>query len=198
MRALVEMVRPPLQRRREGGATMIEVLVTMVIIAFGLLGMAGLQVRMQSSELESYQRSQALLLLSDMANRMATNRTALLAGSYNIAAGAAVGAGMTCPAVGTTTVTRDIYEWCQALQGAAETASGSKLGALVGGRGCVEPVNGDYMVTVAWQGLTPTAAPPASVDCGANAFDAASGPCVGDLCRRTVTTLVRVANLDTP
>lgn len=190
------MVNSPRQRRSAAGATMIEVLVTMVIIAFGLLGMAGLQVRMQSSELESYQRSQALLLLNDMANRMATNRTAVLAGSYNIAAGAAVGAGMSCPGAGATTATQDINEWCLALQGAAETAGGSKVGALVGGRGCVEPISGNYMVTVAWQGLTPTTVPAASVDCGANAYDAASGPCTGDLCRRTVTTLVRIATLD--
>jgi type IV pilus assembly protein PilV len=193
------MVTSRLHRRRHAGATMIEVLVTMVIIAFGLLGMAGLQVRMQSSELESYQRSQALLLLNDMANRMATNRGALLAGSYNIAATAPVGANLpTCPAAGTTTAGRDIAEWCAALQGAAEKVGTTNMGALIGGRGCVEPVNGDYMVTVAWQGMTPTTAPPASVGCGANAFDASSGPCVGDVCRRTVTTLVRVATLITP
>ncbi len=46
----------------------------MVIIAFGLLGMAGLQMRMQSSEMEAYQ-GQALLLLNDMANRISSNRT---------------------------------------------------------------------------------------------------------------------------
>jgi type IV pilus assembly protein PilV len=189
------MVTQPLHRRRHAGASMIEVLVTMVIIAFGLLGMAGLQVRMQSSELESYQRSQALLLLNDMANRIATNRTAALAGSYNIAATSPVGAGMTCPAVGTTTAARDVNEWCQALQGSAEKVGTSNLGALVGGRGCVQAVGSDYMVTVAWQGLTPTSAPPASVGCGANAYDAASGPCANDLCRRTVTTLVRIATL---
>jgi type IV pilus assembly protein PilV len=51
------------------------------------------------------------------------------------------------------------------------------------------------MVTVAWQGLTPLAAPPASVDCGANSYDAGSGNCVNDLCRRAVTTLVRIAIL---
>jgi type IV pilus assembly protein PilV len=176
---------------------MIEVLVTMVIIAFGLLGMAGLQVRMQSSELESYQRSQALLLLEDMANRVAANRTALTAGSYNIAATSPVGAGMTCTALSAspTTVERDLYDWCTALQGAAETSGGSKLGALVGGRGCIEAVGGDYMLTVAWQGLTPLTAPPSSVGCGANSFDAASGPCVQDRCRRTVTTLVRIGTL---
>jgi type IV pilus assembly protein PilV len=194
------MVNRVFQRRLVRGASMIEVLVTMVIIAFGLLGMAGLQVRMQSSELESYQRSQALLLLNDMANRMSTNRTALLAGSYDIAAASPVGAGMDCPALGgtPTTVQRDRAEWCQALQGAAEMAAGNKVGALVGGRGCVEEVNGDYMVTVAWQGLTPTAAPPASVACAATLYNAASGPCVEDRCRRTVTTVVRVATLNTP
>lgn len=177
---------------------MIEVLVTLVVIAFGLLGMAGLQMRQQMSEMESYQRSQALLLLNDMANRMAVNRTAVLAGSYNIPAASPIGAGMTCATLSAspTTDQRDLYEWCTALQGAAETFGGSNVGAMVGGRGCVEPVNGDYMVTVAWQGLTPIAAPATSVTCGANAYNAASGACVNDLCRRTVTTLVRIATLD--
>jgi type IV pilus assembly protein PilV len=177
---------------------MIEVLVTMVIIAVGLLGLAGLQVRMQSSEMESYQRSQALLLLSDMANRMASNRTAVLANAYDIASASPVGAGMTCPALSGTpsTAERDRYEWCKALQGAAEVSGGNSIGAMVGGRGCVEKIGGDYMVTVAWQGLTAIAAPPSSVACGANSYDGATGQCVNDLCRRTVTTLVRIATLD--
>lgn len=177
---------------------MIEVLVTMVIIAFGLLGMAGLQVRMQASEMESYQRSQALLLLNDMSNRMSANRKAVLAGSYEIAPASPVGAGMTCTALpGTpTTVERDIYEWCTALQGAAEVQGGAKVGAMIGGRGCVEAIGGgDYMVTIAWQGLTPISVPPAAVECGANSYNGASTSCVGDLCRRVVTTVVRIATL---
>ena len=180
------------------GASMIEVLVTMVIIAVGLLGLAGLQVRMQSSEMESYQRSQALLLLSDMANRMATNRAAVLASSYDIPSTAPVGAGMTCAALSATptTVERDRFEWCNALQGAAEKSGGNSVGAMVGGRGCVEHVGGDYMLTIAWQGLTPISAPPSSVACGVNSYDGVSSVCVNDLCRRTVTTLVRIATLD--
>lgn len=180
------------------GASMIEVLVTMVIIAVGLLGLAGLQVRMQSSEMESYQRSQALLLLSDMANRMATNRTAVLANAYDIAPDSPVGAGMTCPTLTATPTTaeRDRYEWCTALQGAGEISGGSRVGAMIGGRGCVEKIGGDYMLTVAWQGLTPIAAPPASVACGANSYNGATGECARDLCRRTVTTLVRIATLN--
>ncbi|MBG9387509.1 pilus assembly protein [Caenimonas sp. DR4.4] len=172
---------------------MVEILVTMVIIAFGLLGMAGLQVRMQTSELESYQRSQALLLLNDMANRIAVNRNN--ASSYVIAATSPTGTPVTCPTTTSTTVQRDLGEWCQALQGAAETSGTSKVGAMIGGRGCVELVGSDYMITVAWQGMTPISAPPTSVACGANAYDSPGTPCINDLCRRVVTTLVRIATL---
>jgi type IV pilus assembly protein PilV len=175
---------------------MIEVLVTIVIIAFGLLGMAGLQVRLQMSEMESYQRSQALLLLNDIANRISVNRTAAAAGLYVVDADAPLGAGMACPDATGTQAERDLNEWCNALQGASEVSGGgTSVGAMVGGRGCVEAVDGDFLVTVAWQGLTPIAAPPASVGCGVDAYNATSGSCVNDLCRRAVTTLVRIANL---
>jgi type IV pilus assembly protein PilV len=56
------------------GTTLLEVLVTLVILAIGLLGLAGLQTRLQVSEMEAYQRSQALILLNDMASRIASNR----------------------------------------------------------------------------------------------------------------------------
>jgi type IV pilus assembly protein PilV len=176
---------------------MIEVLVTIVIMAFGLLGMAGLQVRLQASEMESYQRSQALLLLNDLANRMTVNRND--AASYLVAATSPLGVGMTCSTTTTTVVQRDLGEWCSAIQGAAETTgTGStkvNLGAMIGGRGCVEMVGSDYLLTVAWQGLTPLAAPVSSVACGKDSYDAANTPCVSDRCRRTVTTLVRIATL---
>jgi type IV pilus assembly protein PilV len=174
---------------------MIEVLVTMVIIAFGLLGMAGLQMRMQMSEMESYQRSQALLLLNDMANRISINRTAASAGAYLIDPATPTGAGITCPTTNTTQADRDILEWCNALQGASEVSGGVSVGAMIGGRGCVESVGGDFLITVAWQGLTPIAAPPASIDCGANSYNGSAGGCINDLCRRAVTTLVRIATL---
>ena len=175
------------------GASMIEVLVTLVIIAFGLLGMAGLQMRMQSAEMESYQRSQALLLLNDMANRIAANRNN--AASY--VTGTTYGGSMACPTATATTVEQDLKQWCEALKGATEvSASDDKVGAMVGGRGCVESASGDYLITIAWQGLTPISAPPAAVTCGANLYNGTSGSsCINDLCRRVVTTLVRVATL---
>lgn len=179
-------------RTLQRGASMVEVLVTLVIIAFGLLGMAGLQMRLQVSEMESYQRSQALLLLNDMASRISTNRTN--AASY-VVAGAVYGTDSTCATAASTdsTVVRDLVEWNCALLGAGEEIGASKLGAMIGGRGCVESLSGDYMVTVVWQGLTPISAPPASVTCGAGLYN--GGTCTADLCRRAVTTIVRIGAL---
>ncbi len=184
------------------GATMIEVLVTMVIIAFGLLGIAGLQVRLQSSEVEAYQRTQALLLLNDLKWRIEANRLQSAKYAETAPLTAPVGAGMvTCPVPAAGTATRaelDVAEWCNALQGAAELTGASRVGAMIGGRGCVEDLTppastgGQVLrVTVAWQGLTPLAAPPEA--CGTDLYD---GPgCESDRCRRTVSTIVRLANL---
>lgn len=181
--------------QRQQGVGLIEVLVTIVILAVGLLGIVGLQSRLQTSEMESYQRAQALLLLDDMASRIATNRNA--AASYVTGTATPLGVGMTCPTGTTSRKDIDFLQWCNALQGAAETFSGSRLGAMVGGRGCVEDLgSGQYLVTVAWQGLMPLVAPPATVACGADSYDGGTGSsCTEDRCRRAVTTIVRVANL---
>jgi type IV pilus assembly protein PilV len=105
---------------------------------------------------------------------------------------------MTCPTTTSTLQQADTGEWCNALQGAAETSTASGLvGAMVGGRGCVEDLgSGSFQITVAWQGTTPVSAPPASVACGQGSYNGAVGSsCTDDLCRRTVTTIVRVATL---
>lgn len=173
------------------GVAMLEVLVTLVIVTIGLLGLVGLQSRLQVSEMESYQRSQALLLLNDMAQRIATNR--VNAASYVTTT--PLGVGVTCPTTETTTLEKDQKTWCQALQGAAEANGGVSVGAMIGGRGCVQAVaTNEYLVTVAWQGLIPLSAP--AVTCGQNEYNGATGSsCNGDLCRRVVTTVVRIGSL---
>jgi type IV pilus assembly protein PilV len=180
--------------RSQRGTSLIELLVTIVIVAFGLVGVAGLQSRMQLSEVEAYQRTQALILLNDMANRITVNRS--LAAEYVTGE---LGAGMACPISPATRPEIDALEWCNALQGAAEvTSAGDSAGAMLGGRGCVQALpNNEYMVTVAWQGMAPVSAPPASVTCGFGEYDgAAETGCIGDRCRRVVTTIVRIAALD--
>lgn len=176
------------------GISLIEVLVTLLILAVGLLGVVGLQVRLQQSEMEAYQRSQALILLNDMASRVAANRNQ--AGSYVTGISSPLGAGMTCPAAGSTQLGRDRAEWCAALQGAGESSGSARVGAMLGGRGCVESLgSGQYLITVAWQGLGALAAPGAGLACGQGQYNDSAASCNNDQCRRVVSTIVRVATL---
>lgn len=186
------MIRPGARPTSQRGATLLEVLVTIVILAIGLLGLAGLQTRLQTSEMEAYQRSQALILLNDMASRIATNRAS--AASYVTSTPDGVGKAA-CADVSTRDKA-DSCEWYNALQGAGETlGTNNNVGAMVGGRGCVEDLNdGEYLVTVAWQGLTPITAP--ASNCGAGLYKGGTdSKCTGDLCRRTVSTVVRIGDL---
>jgi type IV pilus assembly protein PilV len=181
-------------RHAQNGTSMLEVLITIIILAIGLLGLAGLQSRLQSSEMEAYQRAQALILLNDMASRLAANRgNAESYAAYD--SSAPLGTGMTCPTDTSSTLAVDVGEWCAALQGAAESMGGSKVGAMVGGRGCIDELGaGQYLITVAWQGMVPVSAPPDGVACGQDEYDGGTA-CVNDLCRRAVTTVIRIGTL---
>ncbi len=186
-----------LELNSERGTTLVEVLVTMIILSIGLLGLVGLHGRLQVLQMEGYQRAQALLLVNDMASRLANNRYD--AASYVVTA-TPLGTGMTCPVPGASPTRQEIdaAEWCESLQGASELsgAGGSKVGAMVGGRGCIESLgSGDYMITVAWQGLAPLSVPPAGITCGAGSYDQTGTICTGDLCRRTVNTIIRIPSL---
>jgi len=178
---------------RQDGVSLVEVLVAMIILSIGLLSLVVLHGRLHVLQLESYQRSQALVLLNDMASRIQLNRNA--ADTYVTVD--PLGTGMVCDVGGATRQEIDANEWCAALQGAAETLGANQVGAMVGARACVENIAaGEYLVTVAWQGMAPLSAPPPSVGCGATLYDGpAESPCQDDLCRRVVTTLVRIATL---
>lgn len=150
----------------QGGATLLEVLVTVIILSFGLLGLAGLQIKTRSVEMESYQRSQAMVILNDMVNRLQMNRER--ASEY--VRPDAIGGGETEACGAQSGAQFDLCEWANALRGAAETKGAVKLGAMIGARGCITeiqpPIHGGgacqpgvYEVTVAWQGLAKTVAP---------------------------------------
>jgi type IV pilus assembly protein PilV len=200
------MPKPQLSSRQtshfEQGFTLIEVLIAMLVLSVGLLGLVGLQTRLVDSEIESYQRSQALLLLRDMADRLATNRTTTALGQYTAGAPVTspVGAGSTCPSASSSSAlsARDLRAWCLALQGQAETLSSAAVGTLTGGRGCIEQLGSStrYQITVAWQGQMSLSAPPSSVACGKNSYDGSTGAaCTADRCRRVVTTVVNIGAL---
>lgn len=67
---------------RQRGFSLIEVLVTVTVLAFGLLGLAGLQATALRFNGTAYQRSQATLLAQDLIEPMRANATAARCGAY--------------------------------------------------------------------------------------------------------------------
>lgn len=188
-------------RRRMRGASLIEILVTLIILLVGLLGLAGVMLQSQRSQIESYERVQALVLLQDMVDRINANRA--VAACYVITNNADLDApfmgtgGATVPvcALGTATqkarAAADLAEWRDLLLGSAEALGGAEVGSILGGRGCIaaDPVTPNrYQITVAWQGRDETAAPPVTVPCAKDEYG-------GDKLRRAVSVVVHIANL---
>ncbi len=69
-------------RRAQRGATMIEVLVSFVIFAFGVLGIVGVQTRTLAYSQSSLMRSQASALTDDVIDRMRADRAGAIAGDW--------------------------------------------------------------------------------------------------------------------
>ena len=62
-------------RRRQAGITLIELLVSLLIFSFGMLGLAGLHIRTLAYSQSSLFRSQATALADDVFDRMRADRT---------------------------------------------------------------------------------------------------------------------------
>jgi type IV pilus assembly protein PilV len=73
-------------KKPETGTSLIEVLVTLLIFAVGLLGFAGLQVNALQSTSDSAQRSQAVWINQELAERMRANPEANNAAYTGVAA----------------------------------------------------------------------------------------------------------------
>ncbi|MCH8846255.1 MAG: type IV pilus modification protein PilV [Proteobacteria bacterium] len=66
------------------GFTLLEVMVSLLVLSVGLLGLAALQATTLKANHGAYQRTQAIFLTYDMMDRLRANRTAALAGECDI------------------------------------------------------------------------------------------------------------------
>jgi len=73
------------QRRAQRGVTLLEVLISILVLSVGLLGYAGLQTVSMKNNTSAFQRSQATMLTYDIVDRMRANKPNLA--SYSIAMG---------------------------------------------------------------------------------------------------------------
>ena len=150
-------------QKQAGGFSLIEILITMVIVAVGLMGTATLQLTGLSSNQGAYLRTQASFLVYDMADRMRGNPDRAIAGDYDgFSFDASTGAESTLNSLksfATDCITQsggcsrskqsdtDLYEWARSLMGAGS----SDVALLPGAHGDVVRVVDDlFRVTVSW------------------------------------------------
>lgn len=110
--------------RRQCGAGLIEVMVALVILAIGLLGIAGLQLASLQNNHSAALRSQAITLCYDALDRMRANRDAANLGDYTTDFADAAPAG-------TTIAEQDLQEW-KLMVAALPSGAGAISSAAVG------------------------------------------------------------------
>ncbi len=120
---------------RSGGFSLIEVLVSVVILSFALLGTAALTANSLKNTNTSYYRSQATVLADDILDRMRANIVQARGGQYNIdVTGALVAANNTMEHF-------DCQEWTDTL-----------AASLPDGKGTVNVAAGVATIVVTWDG----------------------------------------------
>lgn len=124
-------------KRNQSGATLIEVLVAVLILSFGMLGMSALQIRALQGNQSSVQRSQAIMLNYYIMDSMRVDRENAKGGAYN------TGSAFVCGSVGIsgTGLPKDtLRTWLDAMDSALGSSSGDTCGSV--------SCDGDYKCTV--------------------------------------------------
>ena len=106
----------PKSLKKQGGVSLIEVLVSALIVSIGLVGVAGLQVASLKNNQSALMRSQATALAYDLADRMRSNIPGTGSGFYDPdAAALTTGCGSTTGCSTQQLAEHDLAQWNAAL-----------------------------------------------------------------------------------
>ncbi|MBN8766998.1 MAG: type IV pilus modification protein PilV [Thiobacillus sp.] len=108
---------------KQSGFTLLEILVAMLVMAIGLLGLAGLMTSSMRNNLSASHRTQATWMAYDIVDRMRANRASAVTGAYASPMGVAANCSAAVPA-GTVPV-QDIAAWKNQLACALPAGNGS-------------------------------------------------------------------------
>ena len=146
--------------KQQRGVSLVEVLVTLILISIGLLGTASLQILSKRSNFEAAQRTTAAHFANDLFQRMRSNREALV--TYLNADGAGDADPGTAPSkdcgsdAGSCNSIElanfDISDWEQQIVGVQSAEDGLLLEPSVCVDGPVGGGTGLYEVAIAWRG----------------------------------------------
>lgn len=108
---------------KQSGFTLLEVLVAMLVLAIGLLGLAGLMASSMRNNLSASHRTQATWMAYDIVDRMRSNRAGAVTGGYATAMGTAATCSTAFPTG--TVPAQDIAAWKNQLACALPAGNGS-------------------------------------------------------------------------
>ncbi|MGQ3888173.1 type IV pilus modification protein PilV [Legionella sp. CNM-1927-20] len=98
------------RKSKQYGFSLLEVLISVIVLAVGLLGIAALQARAVHDNHSALLRSIAINQINNMIDRMQSNYAGVNAGAYNNVSG--TGTMPTCTTCSSTQIAqRDIYQW---------------------------------------------------------------------------------------
>jgi len=97
------------------GFTLVEIMVSIVILGIGLLGLSGLQISGLKNTQTATQTRLSTLLAYDMAERMQSNPHSVDEGSYNNVSGASHTCSRATPCSAVDQAELDMYEWSAEL-----------------------------------------------------------------------------------
>lgn len=150
------------------GVGLVELLVTLLIVSVGFLSIAGLQTTAKKANFDALQRTTAVVLAKDIAERMRANPVELM--RYLTPVGGVGGGSLAQPGQDCTSISPcnpgqlaeyDLWLWEQTMDGVSENREinsvSTNTGGLVSPAGCViGPASGSagvYTITIVWRGL---------------------------------------------
>lgn len=160
-------------RRRVAGFTLVEVMVTVFVVAIGLLSAAALQAVSKKAAFDAVQRSSANALAQDLIERMRGNRAQLKLyfgsdGTSRTVSLAKPPSAQNCDSSSACSAAQlaahDLYQWWRGLEGASEQvlegsgsgATRSSAGGLRSPTGCISRAKDScrIVVAIAWRGMS--------------------------------------------
>ena len=121
--------------RRQRGVSLIEVLVSVLVVSLGMLGAVALQANALRNNQGSYERTQTAILTQGIFDAMRANMAGVTAGSYNTG-------GMICAAPAEADLaTRDLARWITSMQ--AQIHAGACGAVACAGDACTVQVQWD-------------------------------------------------------
>lgn len=166
--------RRDMSTRRQTGAGLIEVAISLLLLSIGALGLANMQIGAKRLGFEALQRSEAAALATDLLERMRGNRPGL--NSYR-SSGFGGGTGVQLPAPARNCDNQsctaaelgdwDLWQWEAALNGnTTRDATGIPVGGLVKPVACVQVNNRLVSLEIAWEGFQSLSSGTVVSNCG--------------------------------